>query len=259
MKSILQFVKAGFIYFVAWLFFLIVLVMSTASFASTLANNRYTFITLITFLSFCVPAFIWIKRNKLSLSFMKLNHDIDIKDRTIQVIGILGFDTFMVLVSSILLSLFVTVESNVTPATNVGSLFIDIIIIGLIGPFFEEFFFRGLLLDRLSVYGPKVSIIIISLIFGILHFNWVASVSTVIMSLLLCTYRIKNKDLYTCLAVHILFNITSTLGAYFDGNFYDIYAIIISIVSFIVIVVKRKEIIQTFKEVWLKSSQVESI
>lgn len=54
---------------------------------------------------------------------------------------------------------------------NSSDILLNLIIISIIGPIFEELFFRKLLIDRTIKYGAKVSIILSATLFGLMHGN----------------------------------------------------------------------------------------
>ena len=52
-----------------------------------------------------------------------------------------------------------------------SSIYVNLIIISILAPIFEELFFRKLLIDRTIKYGPKLSIFLSALIFALFHGN----------------------------------------------------------------------------------------
>ena len=54
---------------------------------------------------------------------------------------------------------------------NSSDIMLNLIIISIFGPIFEELFFRKLLIDRTIKYGARVSIIISATLFGLMHGN----------------------------------------------------------------------------------------
>lgn len=63
------------------------------------------------------------------------------------------------------------VTNPVHKLINSTGIWINIIVISLIGPAFEELFFRKLLIDRTIKYGAKISILLSALMFGLFHGN----------------------------------------------------------------------------------------
>ncbi|MBR3113115.1 MAG: CPBP family intramembrane metalloprotease [Methanobrevibacter sp.] len=54
---------------------------------------------------------------------------------------------------------------------NSSDILLNLIIISIIGPIFEELLFRKLLIDRTIKYGAKISIILSATLFGLMHGN----------------------------------------------------------------------------------------
>ncbi len=54
---------------------------------------------------------------------------------------------------------------------NSSDIMLNLIIISIFGPIFEELFFRKLLIDRTIKYGARISIILSATLFGLMHGN----------------------------------------------------------------------------------------
>ncbi len=84
-------------------------------------------------------------------------------------------------------------------------------------PAFEETFFRGFMFRGLqhSCVGPIGAVIVTSVIFGIIHFQYDAyGIATALaIGVLLGTARLKTDSLYPPLAMHALINLVATLEA----------------------------------------------
>lgn len=65
----------------------------------------------------------------------------------------------------------VEVTNPVQTLLSSTDMWLNLVIISIIGPVFEEFFFRKLLIDRTIKYGAKISILLSALIFGLFHGN----------------------------------------------------------------------------------------
>lgn len=89
---------------------------------------------------------------------------------------------------------------------NISILFYIKILI--LAPFFEEFTFRGIILNGfLSRYSPLRSIFITSLIFAVLHLNPMQFIATFLMGLLTGWYYYKTRNLLSCMIIHFLNNL----------------------------------------------------
>ena len=76
------------------------------------------------------------------------------------------------LLTSAIGSVFQTEISNpVEQLINSSDIWLNLILISVAGPIFEEIFFRKFLIDRTIKYGAKVSIILSAVLFGFFHGN----------------------------------------------------------------------------------------
>lgn len=63
------------------------------------------------------------------------------------------------------------VSNPVQTLINSSDIWLNLMLISIIGPIFEEIFFRKLLIDRTMKYGAKASILVSALLFGLFHGN----------------------------------------------------------------------------------------
>lgn len=63
------------------------------------------------------------------------------------------------------------VSNPVQSMINSSDIWLNLMLISIIGPIFEEIFFRKLLIDRTIKYGAKASILLSALMFGLFHGN----------------------------------------------------------------------------------------
>ncbi len=91
----------------------------------------------------------------------------------------------------------------------------------IIVPIFEELIFRGIILDGfLKQYSPIKSIIISSLIFGIVHFNpWQFAIAF-LGGLFIGWIYYKTQSVSLAIFIHFINNATGTLGGIFDEENY---------------------------------------
>lgn len=83
---------------------------------------------------------------------------------------------------------------------------VEIFVLVIVGPIFEEIVFRGYLLGRLSYkFGMKYGIILSSFLFGVLHVQNVfgATMAGVILSI----FYIRSGSLISPIIIHICFNL----------------------------------------------------
>ena len=96
------------------------------------------------------------------------------------------------------------------PKTATPNLYyiIDAIAGVFFAPFFEELFFRGILLHRLATkWGVTKGVIISSALFGILHGDFVGAF---IFGVIMCMVYIKTTSLFATILCHFLANLLPT-------------------------------------------------
>lgn len=77
----------------------------------------------------------------------------------------------------------------------------------VIAPIAEEVLFRGYLLGKLRKYAPLwVAILITSLLFAVVHFQWNVGIDVFALSIILCLLRVFTKSLWTPILLHMLKN-----------------------------------------------------
>jgi membrane protease YdiL (CAAX protease family) len=122
-----------------------------------------------------------------------------------------------------------TDSSNIPQLESLFSLPAILILI-IIQPVAEEFFFRGFLLDKTTnLLGTKTAIILTSILFGIAHLsfrNVYPAVTTSMIGLLLAYSVVKTKNLSTSIIAHVLFNIAS-FSIYLIGKSFHLQSVIL--------------------------------
>jgi len=111
--------------------------------------------------------------------------------------------------------------SKVYNSTNNMPLLWFAIIIG--APFFEEYLFRGFLLEglRKSVVGTMGAILITSATWAVIHlqYEWFEIFTIFLIGILFAVAKIKTQSLYIPIAMHVLMNLSaSILMAYLTEN-----------------------------------------
>lgn len=95
----------------------------------------------------------------------------------------------------------------------------------VIAPVAEEVLFRGYLFGKLRKYAPLwVSILITSLLFAFVHFQWNVALDVFALSIVLCVLRVASGSIWPAILLHMMKNgiayyflfintsLTSTLG-----------------------------------------------
>lgn len=90
------------------------------------------------------------------------------------------------------------------------------IAVSVAAPFFEEFLFRGFLLEglsrsRLGIIGATL---ITSASWAVIHmqYGWFEIISIFFIGILLCVAKFKTKSLYVPIAMHMLMNLAASIG-----------------------------------------------
>lgn len=106
------------------------------------------------------------------------------------------------------------VQEDILPLFGDGNINLIIagIVIVIIAPIAEEFFFRGFLLRSLSnKIGIYYGSIITAFLFAIFHFQWQSIIPIFILGLIINSLVIRTKSIYPAIAFHMLNNGISLL------------------------------------------------
>src|SRR5690606_3821612 len=77
----------------------------------------------------------------------------------------------------------------------------------VVAPVAEEVLFRGYLLGKLRKYVPLWgAILITSVLFGIVHFQWNVGIDVFALSIVLCILRVVSRGLWAPIMLHMLKN-----------------------------------------------------
>lgn len=117
----------------------------------------------------------------------------------------------------------------------------------LIGPVFEEIFFRGLLYRSLRGGMPEFLVIIISsLVFGLWHGNIIQFFYTTVVGILFCLLNLRTGSLLSGIIAHIAFNSASLVSAVIYHFYPEISlvffagGIIVFLISFVMLFLSTK-------------------
>ena len=142
------------------------------------------------------------------------------------------------------------IQSDVTnpiqTLINSSDIMLNLIIISIIGPIFEELFFRKLLIDRTIKYGARISIILSATLFGLMHGNLNQFFYAFLLGGFFAYVYIKTGKIIYPILLHISLNligsvfslfviesanaITQGSFTYFDIGFIAIYVLILLLV-----------------------------
>lgn len=83
----------------------------------------------------------------------------------------------------------------------------------ILAPFAEEMLMRGFVLNGLKkTYGTGSALIVSSVLFALLHFNMVQTLSAVVCGLFLGLLYIRTNSVFCCIVAHAGYNLISYMG-----------------------------------------------
>jgi len=148
------------------------------------------------------------------------------------------------------------------PSNSVAYLIIMVIMLVVAAPVFEEFLCRGIMYDALAPYGNGISIIISSVLFGLMHGNLYMLFYTTALGFALGYVRYATGSLFVVTVLHALLNavaagilVASSLVEITNWNnmlvvtFHNIYlfAGLVLIAVGIIAFIKRIPVIRKYK------------
>lgn len=177
-------------------------VMLDLKLLSLMTENIISICELLFYVLGYVILFMLYKKNKFSLKYISVNST---KMKLIH----------FLLVAIIFFSYFV-VETTFLPSTNevIQRSKCEVIVawlsIIIVAPIFEEIFFRGILLQQLFTrYNHLTSILIGSLLFGLLHYQANQPekiISAIFFSIIICEVFYITRNIYLAIWAHLIFN-----------------------------------------------------
>ncbi|MCF0226812.1 MAG: CPBP family intramembrane metalloprotease [Methanobrevibacter sp.] len=105
-------------------------------------------------------------------------------------------------------------SSVLNPAVNLienSNILINLFLISIIAPIFEEFFFRKLLIDRTIQYGAKISIFISAFMFGLFHGNLNQFFYAFLLGGFFAIVYIKTGNIIYPIILHIITNFSGSV------------------------------------------------
>lgn len=109
----------------------------------------------------------------------------------------------------------VDITNPVEELLSSTNIWINLLLISIIGPVFEEFFFRKLLIDRTIKYGAKLSILLSALMFGLFHGNLNQFFYAFLMGGFLAYVYIKTGRLIYPILLHMIINLMGSVVSLF--------------------------------------------
>ncbi len=98
---------------------------------------------------------------------------------------------------------------------NSTDILLNLIIISIIGPIFEEILFRKLLIDRTIKYGARISIILSATLFGLMHGNLNQFFYAFLLGGFFAYVYIKTGNIIYTIVLHISLNLIGSVFSLF--------------------------------------------
>lgn len=204
----------GFYAFVIALEFLLISFMGPIAFENLFANGYFTaFISFFCLHLIGLPI-LWLIIRKLPKRMIIKKSSISISEFLLlipigQFFSYVG--AFIGLYADTFLSVLFGKETSDYVATMANSmpLWLFIIITIIIGPLVEEFIFRGLMYDRLSIYGNIFATVFTAALFALFHGNLQQLYYSFLFGLLLGYIRAKTGSIKLTFLFHALTNLIS--------------------------------------------------
>ena len=92
-----------------------------------------------------------------------------------------------------------------------SSLLERILIVGIIGPAFEELMFRKILIDRTIRYGQTLSVLLSGVMFGLFHGNFQQFFFATLLGMLFAMVYIKTGRIRYPMMLHMLVNLSTSI------------------------------------------------
>ncbi|MBE6912266.1 MAG: CPBP family intramembrane metalloprotease [Ruminococcaceae bacterium] len=123
-------------------------------------------------------------------------------------LGIFGAVVFGAILNFITFSIVAPIHTDETEITFL------LLVCLFLGPFVEEFVFRGILFRMYGkVLGVAGAILMTSLLFAISHTGIAQMIYAFVLGIVLCMVRIRSKSLWNAVALHMSFNLSGTVLA----------------------------------------------
>jgi len=99
----------------------------------------------------------------------------------------------------------------ITDFVTSGSLLLQIVAVGIVGPLAEELCFRGITMNRMSGIRVWIAVGVQAVLFGIMHLNLLQSAYAAIIGVFLGFLMIRYRSIIYAIIAHIAFNLYTVL------------------------------------------------
>lgn len=176
--------------------------------------NTLLSIVIYTFALTIVIGVPWlVKRNRTSRADLGLQRAPNWQDFAWLPLGAVVYVVLSALLISIaflVLPFFDSAQPQDTGFTGISGQFeyvLAFVALVIIAPFAEEVLFRGYLFGKLRKYAPVwVAVLITSLVFAVVHFQWNVGVDVFALSIVLCVLRVITGSLWPAIFLHMAKN-----------------------------------------------------
>ena len=154
-----------------------------------------------------------IKRYKTSLQDLGLQRVVSWSDILLVAPGAIVYIILTAALAALAAALLTFVDYNQVQDTGFANLsgylefalaFISLVVVA---PVAEEVLFRGYLFGKMRQYAPLwVAVLLTSLLFAVVHFQWNVGIDVFALSLVLCILRVVSGSLWPSIMLHMLKN-----------------------------------------------------
>ena len=155
----------------------------------------------------------WLQKRRTSLEDLGLQRGPDLIDFAWVPAGVLVYVVLTAVVAALSLVLLPFIDHSQVQQTGFSGIstqseyilaFLSLVVIA---PVAEEVLFRGYLMGKLRKSMPVwAAIIITSLLFALVHFQWNVALDTFALSIVLCLLRLVTKSLWAPILLHAMKN-----------------------------------------------------
>lgn len=192
------------------------------------------------------------KRLHITLLQASKTNNVTIRKYLIFIVTTLGITLLFTIVTVLLHAALKTIDISLT-TNNYGlqdnfvfnSLLI--LLVCIVGPISEELIFRGIILSSLKRFGTTFAVLTTSLLFALIHRNFIQGIPTFFLSLFLCYIVLKTNSIYSGIAIHIINNTFAMIMNFAQDhanmtNVFSIIVLFLLLFSIIYAIIKRKRI-----------------
>ncbi len=119
---------------------------------------------------------------------------------------------------------------------NTASIIMYIISLSIIPPLVEEFAYRGIVLGSLRQYGDGFAILVSSVLFGLMHANFLQTPCTFIAGLILGFLTVRLNSILPAMIIHFLNNFSAVILTIIEKNFGSYYQTLVQNLFFLTLI-----------------------